>query len=137
MARQMVCEWGMSPLGFMAFGAESEPIFIGRELSHHKDYSEGTALKIDDEIRLIMKQCYERTESILTEHIDQLKLLAEALIERETMDDKEIRILLGFPTEEKSSEEPQIEIVSDNEENSDQSESAPIESEETNESDKK
>ena len=102
LARQMVCEWGMSPLGFMAFGAESEPIFIGRELSHHKDYSEGTALKIDDEIRLIMKQCYERTESIL-----------------------------------KSSEEPQIEIVSDNEENSDQSESTPIESEETNESDKK
>ena len=50
MARRMVCEWGMSPLGFMAFGAESEPIFIGRELSHHKDYSEGTALKIDDEI---------------------------------------------------------------------------------------
>ena len=73
----------------------------------------------------------------MTEHIDQLKLLAEALIERETMDDKEIRILLGFPTEEKPSEEPQIEIVSDNEENSDQSESAPIESEETNESDKK
>ena len=94
-------------------------------------------MKIDDEIRLIMKQCYERTESILTEHIDQLKLLAEALIERETMDDKEIRVLLGFPTEEKSSEEAQIEIVSDNEENSDQSESAPIESEETNESDKK
>lgn len=101
LARQMVCEWGMSPLGFMAFGAESEPIFIGRELSHHKDYSEGTALKIDEEIRKIMTCCFEKTEAILSEHIDQLKTLAEALIEKETMDDKEIRRLLGFPVEEK------------------------------------
>lgn len=137
LARQMVCEWGMSPLGFMAFGAESEPIFIGRELSHHKDYSEGTALKIDDEIRLIMKQCYERTEAILTEHIEQLKTLAEALIERETMDDKEIRILLGFPTEEKTPEETQTAADSGNGENSVQNEPAADGSEETDGPDKK
>ena len=137
LARQMVCEWGMSPLGFMAFGAESEPIFIGRELSHHKDYSEGTALKIDEEIRLIMKQCYERTEAILTEHIEQLKTLAEALIERETMDDKEIRILLGFPTEEKTPEETQTAADSGNGENSVQNEPAADGSEETDGPDKK
>lgn len=137
LARQMVCEWGMSPLGFMAFGAESEPIFIGRELSHHKDYSEGTALKIDEEIRLIMKRCYERTEAILTEHIDQLKTLAEALIERETMDDKEIRILLGFPTEEKTPEETQTAADSGNGENSVQNEPAAAGSEETDEPDEK
>lgn len=104
LARQMVCEWGMSQLGFMAFGAESEPIFIGRELSHHKDYSEGTALKIDEEIRNIMNSCFEKTESILSQHLDQLNKLAEALIEKETMDDKEIRILLGFPQGEEKTE---------------------------------
>lgn len=105
LARQMVCEWGMSSLGFMAFGSESEPIFIGRELSHHKEYSEGTASKIDQEIRSILEKCYQRTFSILSEHLNELNQLAEALIERETLDDNEIRLLLGFPKVEKKDEE--------------------------------
>jgi cell division protease FtsH len=97
-ARRMVTEWGMSEkLGFIALGQEDEPIFIGKEIAQHKDYSDNTASLIDQEIREILTAALEETRSILTEHRDQLDLLTEKLVKNETLDDSEIRELLGFP----------------------------------------
>lgn len=95
-ARRMVTEWGMSNLGFIALGSEGEPLFLGREIAQHKDFSEDTAKKIDKEILSILESCMKETKTILTEHKDQLDTLANALIERETLDDNEVREILGF-----------------------------------------
>ncbi|MFP4268132.1 MAG: ATP-dependent zinc metalloprotease FtsH [Spirochaetaceae bacterium] len=97
-ARRMVTEWGMSrDLGFVSYGQEEEPIFIGKEIAQHKDYSEYTAQKIDNEVRDILDECLRDVEKILAEHKDQLTALSEALVKKETLDDAEIRVLLGFP----------------------------------------
>jgi len=96
-ARRMVCEWGMSPdLGPVAYGQKEEPIFIGKEIAQHKDYSEKTADKIDAEIKQILTSSLKEVEDILTEHKDQLELLAKTLVQRETLDDSEVRELLGI-----------------------------------------
>ena len=108
-ARKMVCEWGMSDLGFIAFGQEDEPIFLGKEIARHKDYSEDTAMKIDKAVESILNRCLQETSRILKEHYDQLKLLAEALFEKETMDDIEIRELLDLP---KSKNQDDVEEAS-------------------------
>jgi len=105
-ARKMVCEWGMSPeLGPVAYGQEDEPIFLGKEIARHKDYSEETARKIDAAIRSIISNALQEVEQLLREHKDQLILLADTLVERETLDDDEIRALLGFPKRQSHSEE--------------------------------
>jgi cell division protease FtsH len=97
-ARKMVCEWGMSEtLGPIAYGQKEEPIFIGKEIARHKDYSEETAQKIDFEIRSIVQKCLEKATSLLQEHKGQMDKLTEALIVRETLDDAEVRELLGLP----------------------------------------
>ena len=98
LARRMVCEWGMSPdLGPVAYGQEEEPIFLGKEIARHKDYSEETARKIDAAVTGIIREAQRNVEEILTTHLDQLLLLADTLVEKETLDDGEIRELLGFP----------------------------------------
>ncbi len=98
LARKMVCEWGMSQkLGFVAYGQEDEPIFLGKEIAQHKDYSEDTAEQIDNEIRDILDSCLKEVQTILSDHKDQLELLTETLVIKETLDDKAIRELLGFP----------------------------------------
>ncbi|MFW5711775.1 MAG: ATP-dependent zinc metalloprotease FtsH [Spirochaetia bacterium] len=97
-ARRMVTEWGMSSkLGFFALGQEDEPIFIGKEIAQHKDYSEHTAQTVDAEVKRILDECLQDTRAILKEHMDQLTALAEALVQKETMEDSEIRELLGMP----------------------------------------
>lgn len=97
-ARKMVQEWGMSEkLGFIAFGQEDEPIFLGKQIAQHKDYSESTAQKIDEEVQQILKECMNEVEKLLLDHKDQLTLLAETLVEKETLDDRQIRELIGFP----------------------------------------
>ncbi|WP_321991707.1 ATP-dependent zinc metalloprotease FtsH [Marispirochaeta aestuarii] len=97
-ARRMVCEWGMSDsLGFVTFGGEEEPIFLGKEIARHQDYSEKTAEKIDGEIHDILRSCLDSVTKLLSEHKDQLTRLAEHLVAKESLDDKEIRLLLGFP----------------------------------------
>jgi len=102
-ARKMVCEWGMSEkLGPVALGQEDEPIFIGKEIAQHKDYSEETARSIDEEIRNIIKICYDEAEQILTENKDKLDILTESLIIKETLDDFEIRELLGITYKNKN-----------------------------------
>ncbi|MBR6348369.1 MAG: ATP-dependent zinc metalloprotease FtsH [Spirochaetales bacterium] len=95
-ARRMVTEWGMSDLGFISLGSEGEPLFLGREIAQHKDFSEETAKKIDEQINKILNECMEDATRILTEHRDQLDTLAKALVARETLDDNDVRELLGF-----------------------------------------
>ncbi len=102
-ARRMVTEWGMSDLGFIGFGKDDEPLFLGREIAQHKDYSEETAKKIDSEISKILTEALSDTRRILNEHKDQLDTLTETLIEKETLDDDEIRELLGFEKAEHTS----------------------------------
>ncbi len=96
LAHRMVTEWGMSDLGFINLSDEGEPLFLGREITQHKDYSEDTAKKIDSEMRAILASCMDDTMRILTEHRDQLDKLTDALVEKETLDDKEIREMFGF-----------------------------------------
>jgi len=100
MAHRMVTEWGMSALGFISLGDEDEPLFLGREITKHKSYSDTTARKIDEEVRKILDEAMEKTRSILKEHEDQLDLLSLTLCQKETLDDSEIRDLLGFPPAE-------------------------------------
>ena len=95
-ARKMVTEWGMSDLGFVCYGQEDEPLFIGKEIAQHKDYSEDTAKMIDREVSAFLKQSLDATRVIMSDHKDHLVTLTDALIERETMDDAEIRELLGL-----------------------------------------
>jgi cell division protease FtsH len=98
LARKMVCEWGMSDvLGPIAYGQKDEPIFLGKEIARHKDYSEETARVIDAEVNAIINSRLERAQQLLGEHRDQLVLLATTLVRQETLGDVEIRELLGFP----------------------------------------
>ena len=91
LARKMVCEWGMSEsLGPLAFGQKEEQIFLGREISQHRDYSEKTAQEIDREIRSIVTGCYERAEQVLKKNIKRLHALAKTLLERESLSGEEI-----------------------------------------------
>jgi cell division protease FtsH len=104
-ARRMVCEWGMSKsLGPIAFGQKEEPIFLGKEIARHRDYSNETAEQIDREIRSIVETSLKNAKDLLTEHKDHLELLATTLVEKETLDDAQIRELLGLPAREKMEE---------------------------------
>ena len=96
-ARKMVCEWGMSEkMGPMSYGAKEEEIFLGREIQKHRDYSEKTAIEIDDEIRGIVNKSMHRAENILKNNIDLLHRLSKELLEREILDSEEIeRIIKG------------------------------------------
>jgi cell division protease FtsH len=101
-ARQMVCEWGMSPLGPLTFGKKEEAIFLGREIAQHRDYSEDTAIKIDAEVRSIVTNGYSRARNILETQRDTLERIAAALLEREVLDATELKLLLeGKPLPEK------------------------------------
>jgi len=95
-ARKMVCQWGMSEkLGPLAFGQKEEQIFLGREFAQHKDYSEETAVLIDQEIRDIVTRAYEQAKKILRENTDTLHALAQALLERETLVETEIDAIIA------------------------------------------
>jgi cell division protease FtsH len=94
MARKMVCEWGMSDLGPLTFGKKEEQIFLGREIAQHRDYSEDTAIKIDQEVRKLVNTGYNTAKQILSENRDTLEKIARALIEREVLDANEIKMLV-------------------------------------------
>lgn len=96
LARKMVCEWGMSErMGPLAFGTKEEQIFLGRELAQHKDYSEVTAVAIDEEIKRMVTTAYETAKSLLSTNAHILHSLAQALIEREELSAEEIDQLVG------------------------------------------
>ena len=97
LARKMVCEWGMSEvLGPLAYGKNEEEIFLGREITKHKDYSEKTAQDIDSEIKKIVNDCMDDAVKILKDNINLLHKLSEELLEREILDSEEIdKIIKG------------------------------------------
>lgn len=95
LARKMVCEWGMSEkLGPLSYGQRDEEIFIGRQITRHKNYSEETAVAIDKEIRDIVDTQMKRADKILKENLDTLHRLAQALLEREILDSSEIDLII-------------------------------------------
>ncbi|MBR6372373.1 MAG: ATP-dependent zinc metalloprotease FtsH [Victivallales bacterium] len=97
MARKMVCKWGMCPrLGALSYAGREEHIFLGRDITRSDDFSPETAREIDIEIRRLIDTAERRASDILETHIDQLKLLAETLLEKETMSSKEVYGLLGM-----------------------------------------
>ncbi|MDY0186590.1 MAG: ATP-dependent zinc metalloprotease FtsH [Syntrophus sp. (in: bacteria)] len=98
-ARKMVCEWGMSEiLGPLSYGGKEEQIFLGREFATHKDYSEETARRIDEEISAIVTGCYENAKKILLENKDTLNRLASELLEKEVLNTAELDAIIGIPT---------------------------------------
>jgi cell division protease FtsH len=90
LARRMVCEWGMSELGPLAFGAKDEPVFLGREFAQRAEYSEDTAVHIDREVTRIVQSAYERATGVLTEYRAVLDRIAQELLERESLDGEEV-----------------------------------------------
>ncbi len=95
LARKMVCEWGMSEsLGPLTFGQKEEQIFLGKELTRHRDYSERTAIMIDDEIRGLVTTNYERAHKIIMDHEQTVRKIAEALLERETLNAAQIETII-------------------------------------------
>ena len=94
LARKMVCEWGMSQLGPLTFGKKEEQIFLGREIAQHRDYSEATAIQIDQEVRKLVIEGYDTAKKILSENREVLTKIAQALIEREVLDAMEIKMLI-------------------------------------------
>lgn len=98
LARSMVCEYGMSSLGPLTFGKKEEQIFLGREISQHRDYSEDTAIKIDQEVKKIVAQQYNLAKNIISENAEAMVRLSEALLELETLDGVQIRrVVAGLP----------------------------------------
>jgi cell division protease FtsH len=95
LAQQMIRSWGMSDnLGPLSYAKGEEQVFLGREIAQHRDYSEATAQKIDDEINNLIKNAYERAENVLNENLDILHKLAEVLLEKETVPGKELDELI-------------------------------------------
>jgi len=122
-ARKMVCEWGMSEkLGPITFGKRNEQIFLGREISQHRDYSDETAKSIDDEVISIISSCKLEAQRLLKKNMSKLERIAQNLIERETLTGAEIEILMtgkklppmmNHEEKHKSSPAPAIENISD------------------------
>ena len=102
MARRMVCEWGMSDaMGPLTFGKKEEQIFLGREIAQHQDYSEDTALKIDQEVKRFVTSAYDRSHKLLTENKATLVKMADELLAREVLDAEQVkRIVAGLPLED-------------------------------------
>jgi cell division protease FtsH len=93
-ARKMVCEWGMSTLGPLAYGKKEEAIFLGREIAQHRDFSEDTAIRIDQEVHSIVTTAYNNARGILENNRDILERIALALLDREVLDATELRLLM-------------------------------------------
>jgi cell division protease FtsH len=101
-ARKMVCDWGMSELGPLSFGKKEEAIFLGREINQHRDYSESTAVRIDDQVQKIILTAYQQAREVLNSNRDALDRIALALLEREVLDANEIAMLIeGKPLPER------------------------------------
>jgi cell division protease FtsH len=104
LARRMVCEWGMSDeMGPLTFGRKEEQVFLGRDIAHQQDYSEDTAIKIDQEVRAIVERNYQRAKAILTTNRPLLENVAETLLEREVLDAEEVKMVIdGVPLKERT-----------------------------------
>ena len=99
-ARAMVCQYGMSDLGPLAYGKKDEQIFLGREINQHRDYSEDTAIKIDQAVNNIIGTQYKRATRILEDNREAMERLTEALLEHESLDLEQMkRAIAGLPIE--------------------------------------
>ncbi|HUK30474.1 MAG TPA: ATP-dependent zinc metalloprotease FtsH [Candidatus Acidoferrum sp.] len=106
-ARQMVCDWGMSELGPLSFGKKEEAIFLGREIAQHRDYSEETAIRIDSAVKNIVTNAYTQARRTLEANRDALERIAQALLVREVLDGNEIKLLIdGKPLADKPTATP-------------------------------
>jgi cell division protease FtsH len=94
LSRKMVCEWGMSNLGPLAWGKKEEQIFLGRELAQHRDFSEETAREIDAEVRRFVNTGYDSAKKLIEENREALVRIAEALLEREVLDAADLKLIL-------------------------------------------
>jgi cell division protease FtsH len=124
----MVCEWGMSDaMGPLTFGKKEEQIFLGREIAQHQDYSEDTALKIDQEVKRFVTQNYERSHRALSEHKDTLVKIADALLKHEVLDADQVRRLAaGLPLDEPQAVAARTAVSGEEEPRSRSKERAPI-----------
>ena len=111
LARKMVCEWGMSDrMGPLSYGKKEEMIFLGREIATHKDYSEETAEKIDEEVTRIVTESYDKAKKLLSDHVEILHKLAAELLEKEVLNTAELDVIIGLktsPPEEMQGEKPE------------------------------
>ena len=111
LARKMVCEWGMSDrMGPLSYGKKEELIFLGREIATHKDYSEETAEKIDEEVSRIVTESYDKARKLLSDHVEILHKLAAELLEKEVLNTAELDAIIGLktsPPEEMQGEKPE------------------------------
>src|SRR4051812_34355200 len=125
MARRMVCEWGMSEkLGMIEYGGHEDYVFLGRDISRSRDYSEATAEEIDGEVRNLIDNAYARAKELLTAQRDKLEAVAKALLEYETLDGSQIKEILkhgrlinpppgigGSPSKKPAPEKPPKQVV--------------------------
>jgi len=110
LARKMICEWGMGKMGPVSFGKKEEHIFLGREMANAKDYSEKTAMEIDEEIKEIVYESYAKALNILKDKRKELEDLASALLEKESLNSDEIDLILGLKkTDSKESSTSTVE----------------------------
>ncbi len=130
LARKMVCEWGMSDsMGPLTFGKKEEQIFLGREIAQHQDYSEATAIKIDQEVKKIVLNAYDRAKEILEANREALVRLAQALLEYETLDGGQIKAVIqgeSIPRREPSRESPHLPEQGSEKESGKEEERAPL-----------
>ncbi len=126
-AKHMVCDWGMSPLGPIAYGENQDTVFLGRDITRHESFSQETAKLIDAEVKKIIKEQYQRATDLMTEHRAALDGIAEALLEYETIEGKHVMEIIehgeirspvtsSLPEEEPKAEEPRKEGGKDKEE---------------------
>lgn len=125
MARRMVCEWGMSSLGPVAFGENQQNLFLGREIARTQSISEATLQNIDREIRDIIDRQYERAEKIISENAEAHKKIAEALLEYETLDGVHVKEILEHGEIRTSVEYKPLSAVKDDAEEEKESEHKP------------
>jgi cell division protease FtsH len=128
MARRMVCEWGMSDaMGPLTFGKKEEQIFLGREIAQHQDYSEDTALRIDQEVKRFVTDNYQRAHRLLSEHKATLEKIADELLAREVLDAEQVkRLARGLPLDEPHAAAARMPVADHDEARPRQKERAPI-----------
>jgi cell division protease FtsH len=98
LARKMVCEWGMSELGPLSYGKKEEQIFLGREIAQHRDYSEETAIRIDEQVKKLVQGGYDTAAAVILKHTEALVKIAETLLVREILDGNEVMQLIKGQT---------------------------------------
>jgi cell division protease FtsH len=94
LARKMVCEWGMSELGPLSFGKKEEQIFLGREIAQHRDYSEETAIRIDEQVRKLVQGGYDTATKLIEDRSEAMVKIAETLLVREILDGAEVMAII-------------------------------------------